>query len=47
MDNTDKEQYIREILRRIRSGEERTYSMEEAAVMLGIDLSDIGESNED
>lgn len=47
MDNTDKEQYLKEILRRIRSGEERTYSMEEAALMLGIDLNDIGESNED
>lgn len=33
-------EHIKEILRRVRSGEERTYSMEEVRVMLGIEDDD-------
>ena len=37
MNDEEFSEHIEEILRRVRSGEERTYSMEEVRVMLGIE----------
>lgn len=39
-------EYIKEILRRVRSGEERVYSMEEVRIMLGIEEEEDDDNNE-
>lgn len=47
MNEEEFSEHIQEILRRVRSGEERIYSMEEARIMLGIEEPGIVDAAEE